>query len=194
MNTFEKAIAECMNPVTDLLAVTENPRHRRILQNYRRHVHLEGSGHYDEIVAPDMMVEEPVYRINWGKPVVLRGKQEVIEFYRSASRFVMWNSEDRIAVADWGISDELTFHFLTTGKILAEFGVDVDDKDRRYHYTTRQAFIWPYDERGRLVGEHLYVDETSVSVTPVEAADVLTADQAKEIHEGLLRRLDDGGE
>ncbi|MCL6633183.1 MAG: hypothetical protein K6T63_11185 [Alicyclobacillus herbarius] len=189
MNRFEREIYQCMEPVAKLLEVTENPHHRAILENYRRHVHLEGSGQYELIVAPDMMVDDPVYRINWGKPMVIRGKQAVIDFYRSAGRYVMWNSEDKIAVADWGLCDELTFNFLATGHILKEFGVDVEDKDAYYHYSTRQAFVWPYDDKARLIGEHLYVDETSASVKKVDPSEVITPERAAEIHLELLHRL-----
>jgi hypothetical protein len=189
MNRFEKAIHECMVPAEELLERTEKPLHQAILRNFIRHVHLEGSGQYDEILGPEMMVDEPVYRINWGQPLVLRGKDEVRGFYESAGRFVMWNSEDRIAVADWGICDELTFNFLTTGTILGEFGIEVDDKDGHYHYTTRQAFIWPYDGQGRLAGEHLYVDSTTTKVEPVDPAEVITPERSAEIHRELLARL-----
>ena len=190
MNRFEEEIYHCMDPVAELLEVTEDPHHRAILENYRRHVHLEGSGQFEKIIAPDMMVDEPVYRINWGEPSVIRGKEGVLEFYRSAGRYVMWNSEDRIAVADWGLCDELTFNFLTTGEILAEFGIEVDDKGAHYHFTSRQAFVWPYDERARLIGEHLYVDETSVSVREVDPSEVVNPERAREIHLELLNRLE----
>ncbi|TCJ13870.1 hypothetical protein E0L93_14260 [Rubrobacter taiwanensis] len=190
MNRFEEEIYRCMDPVAELLEVTEDPHHRAILENYRLHVHLEGSGQYERIVAPDMMVEEPVYRINWGEPTVIRGKQGVLDFYRSAGRYVMWNSEDMIAVADWGLCDELTFNFLVTGEILGEFGVEVDDGESYYHFKTRQAFVWPYDERARLIGEHLYVDETSASVQKVDDDEVITPERAAEIHQELLNRLE----
>jgi hypothetical protein len=113
----------------------------------------------------------------------------VLEFYRSAGRFVMWNSEDRLAVADWGICDELTFNFLTTGAILQEFGIEVDGQGAHYHYTTRQAFVWPYDEQARLAGEHLYVDATTTTVEPVDPSEVVTPERSTEIHEELLARL-----
>ncbi|MBX6762787.1 MAG: hypothetical protein K6T51_06800 [Rubrobacteraceae bacterium] len=190
MNRFEEEIYRCMDPVARLLEVTENPHHRAILENYRRHVHLEGSGQFEKIVAPDMMVDEPVYRINWGRPTVIRGKQGVIDFYRSAERYVMWNSEDRIAVADWGLCDELTFHFLTTGDILEEFGIEVENREAHYHFTSRQAFVWPYDEQARLIGEHLYVDETSISVEEVDPSEVVSPDRSREIHLELLARLE----
>ena len=42
------------------------PLHRAILLNFWRHVHPEGAGDYERIVAPDMVVDEPVYRVTWG--------------------------------------------------------------------------------------------------------------------------------
>ena len=191
MNRFEKEIYQVTDPVTELLKVTENPHHRAILENYRRHIHLELAGQYEQIVAPDMMVDDPVYRINWGEPVTIRGKQDVLEFYRSAGgKYAMWNSEDKIAVADWGVCDELTFHFLLTGKDLEEFDIEVDDKTAYYHFTTRQAFIWPYDEQARLIGEHLYMDETSASVQKVDPSEVITSERVAEIHQELLNQLE----
>jgi len=63
MNRFEQAVYDCMIPTAELLAVTTKPLHRAILLNFWRHVHLEGAGEYERIVAPDMMVDEPVYRV-----------------------------------------------------------------------------------------------------------------------------------
>ncbi|MGZ3315417.1 MAG: hypothetical protein ACXU8Q_14710, partial [Caulobacteraceae bacterium] len=66
MNRFEKAVYACMEPTAKLLETTTNPLHRAILLNFWRHVHLEGSGQYERIVAGDMMVDHPVYRVAWG--------------------------------------------------------------------------------------------------------------------------------
>ena len=74
MNRFEQAVHDCMNPTAELLEQTTNPLHRAMLLNFRRHVHLEGAGEYEQLAAPDMMVDEPVYRIAWGaSPAVIRG-------------------------------------------------------------------------------------------------------------------------
>jgi hypothetical protein len=72
VNRFEQAVYDCMTPTAELLARTIDPLHRAILLNFWRHVHLEGAGEYKQIVAPDMMVDEPVYRVTWGaKPAVI---------------------------------------------------------------------------------------------------------------------------
>ena len=44
-----------------LLEVTDNPRHRFLLQAASRHRYLEVAGRYEEELAPDMMSEDPVY-------------------------------------------------------------------------------------------------------------------------------------
>jgi len=49
-----------------VLATTENPRHRYLLQGYSRHRYLEVAGRYEEIFAPDMMVEAPCYHFRAG--------------------------------------------------------------------------------------------------------------------------------
>ena len=127
MNRFEQAVHDCMNPTAELLERTTNPLHRAMLLNFWRHVHLEGAGDYERIVAPDMMVDEPVYRVAWGaNPAVIEGKEGVLAFYRSVGEAVLWNSDDLLAVADWGICDELTFHQLARGSDLTAIGYEGD--------------------------------------------------------------------
>ena len=104
MNRFEQAVYDCMIPTAELLEETTKPLHRAILLNFWRHVHLEGAGEYERIVAPDMMVDEPVYRVTWGaNPAVIEGKEGVLGFYNSVGDSVLWHSDDRLAVGDWGI-------------------------------------------------------------------------------------------
>ena len=67
MNRFEKMVYDCMKPTAALLEQTTDPLHRAMLLNFWRHVHLEGSGQFDRIVAPDMMVDHPVYRVTWAR-------------------------------------------------------------------------------------------------------------------------------
>jgi len=191
MNRFEQAVYDCMTPTARLLEKTTNPLHRAMLFNFWRHVHLEGGGDYERIVAPDMMVDEPVYRVTWGvNPAVITGKEGVLAFYRSVGEAVLWNSDDLLAVADWGICDELTFHQLARGGDLRAVGYDVDDADAIYHVSSRQAFVWPYDERARLVGENLYEDKTSLAIEEVDPAEAITPTRVREIHRELLAKLE----
>jgi len=191
MNRFERAVYECMVPTAELLEQTTKPLHRAILLNFWRHVHLEGAGDYERIVAPDMMVDEPVYRVTWGaSPAVIAGKDGVLAFYRSVGESVLWHSDDRLAVGDWGISDEITFHQLARGADLRAVGYDVPDDEKLYHVSSRQSFVWPYDERARLAGEHLYEDKTSLEIEEVDPADAITPARVREIHREQLAKLE----
>ncbi len=191
MNRFEQGVYDCMTPTADLLERTTNPLHRAMLLNFWRHVHLEGAGEFDKIVASDMMVDHPVYRVTWGvSPAVIEGKDGVLGFYNSVGETVLWNSDDRLAVADWGICDELTFHQLARGEGLQAVGYDVEHADRLYHVSSRQSFIWPYDDQARLAGEHLYEDKTSVQVEEVDPAEAITPARVREIHREQLAKLE----
>jgi hypothetical protein len=191
MNRFEQGVYDCMLPTARLLEETSKPLHRAILLNWWRHVHLEGAGEFDAIVAPDMMVDHPVYRVAWGaNPAVIEGKDGVLAFYNSVGESVLWNSDDLLAVADWGVADELTFHQVARGADLEAVGYDVPDPDRIYHVSSRQVFVWPYDAQGRLAGEHLYEDKTSLRVEEVDPGEVITPARVREIHREQLAALD----
>jgi hypothetical protein len=191
MNRFEKAVYQCMEPTRVLLAQTTKPLHRAILLNFWRHVHLEGSGQYDRIVASDMTVDHPVYRVAWGaNPAVIQGKEGVVGFYNAVGNTVLWNSDDLIAVADWGVADELTFHILADGATLRLLGYDIPDPKRLYHTASRQAFIWPYDQSARLKGEHLYEDKTSLVIEEVNPSEAITPERVRAIHRECLAKLE----
>ena len=103
---------------------------------------------------------------------------------------VLWHSDDRLAVGDWGICDEITFHQLARGADLKAVGYDVPDDDALYHASSRQAFVWPYDDRARLAGEHLYEDKTSLVIEEVAPAEAITPARVREIHREQLAKLE----
>lgn len=191
MNRFEKAVYECMDATARLLDKTSDPFHRAILLNFWRHVHLEGSGQYERIVSPDMMADHPVYRVAWGaNPAVIEGKDGVLAFYNSVGEAVLWNSDDLIAVGDWGVADELTFHQIAPGSILKSLGYAIEKEDAIYHVSSRQAFIWPYDDRARLKGENLYEDKTSLKIEAIDPSEAITPGRVREIHREQLAKLE----
>src|ERR1700761_5396532 len=115
MSRFEADFLASMAAVDAAIAQLAEDAHRRaILENYRRHVYLEVSGRIDEILSPEMTVEQPHYRISWaGREVrVLDGKDEVRAFYEELghAEAVLWNTDESVAVADWGFAAELTLH------------------------------------------------------------------------------------
>ena len=125
-----------------------------------------------------MTVDEPVYRVTLGaNPAVIRGKEGVLApstGERRRSR-CCWHSDDRLSVADWGICDELTFHVLARGADLQAIGYETCDRpDALWHTASRQAFIWPYDSRARLAGEHLDEDKTSIEIEEVSPEEAIS--------------------
>jgi hypothetical protein len=191
MNRFEQAVYDVMLPTAALLEQTTKPLHRAILLNWWRHVLLEGAGEFDRITAPDMMVGHPVYRVTWGaNPAVIEGKEAVVAFYTSVGDSVLWHSDDRLAVADWGISNEITFHQLAKGADLAAIGYEVADPAKLYHVSSRQSFIWPYDDQARLAGEHLYEDKTSLQMEEVDPTEAITPTRVRGINREQLAKLE----
>jgi len=187
-------IFDVRNVVTEpdaLLAVTENPRHRAILLNFRRHALLEVSGRRKEILQPEMIVDDPYYRINEnGKSVHLRGIADIGAFYAGlteAGLNVFGPIRENIAVADWGLAIESFFGNHVPGRVLRDQGEDIDDPEAYYQLTHYMASFWPYDADCRLVGEHIYEDTGSRRIEKMDQADVITPEQARRLLAPLLR-------
>ena len=121
---------------------------------------------------------------------MITGKDGVLAFYNSVGESVLWHSDDRLAVGDWGVGDEITFHQLARGADLQAVGYEVESPEPLYHVSSRQSFIWPYDERARLVGEHLYEDKTSLEIEEVGPDEAITPARVREIHREQLAELE----
>src|ERR1700736_3921893 len=66
--------------VERLIETTTNPRHLYLLHAYNRHRYLEMAGRFEDIFAPDMTVEKPVYHFNvLGMTTTLEGAEAVKE-------------------------------------------------------------------------------------------------------------------
>ncbi|MBM4723326.1 hypothetical protein ABIC73_004127 [Prescottella equi] len=207
MSKYEHEFVHMMDGVEKQIDSLENPHHRKILKNYRRHALLEVSGRYQEILSPDMTVEEPVYRLfENGQSIVLDGMQQVEAFYQALAEtdtLVMWTGDSKFSVSDHGFSGETLFSQFVPGRILGDgvFGAvhageasaDKDsagtiDPDGWYLVRRTLAFVWPYDETGRLVGEHVYEDSASKVVTRVDPSEVISAERAAELLAPLLEK------
>ncbi|GAA4704943.1 hypothetical protein [Phytohabitans rumicis] len=188
MRTFD--VRDVVKAPDELLARTDNPRHRAILTNFRRHALLEVSGRWQEILTPRMVVDRPVYRINEnGRSVHLTGLDEIGKFYQDiADRGlnVFGPIEERIAIADWGLAIESLFGNYLPGHVLAAQGEDVDDPDAWYQLTHYMASFWPYDEDCRLIGEHIYEDAASRTIEKLRPEQVVTPAMAARILTPLI--------
>jgi hypothetical protein len=189
MSRYESVFATSFIELEKQIANTDNPHHRAILKNYRMHGLLEVAGRYRELLAPEMTVEHPHYRLHeGGGSLILDGMAEVAAFYESlvtANALVMWVGEQDIAVNDHGFSGEVEFNQFLPGAMLGESVFSSvqggDDPDDMYLLTRTLAFVWPYDQRARMIGEHVFEDVASRTILKPDPADVITAARAAEL-------------
>jgi hypothetical protein len=193
-NVKQLDITQTNKAVRELIEVTENPRHRYLLQAYDRHRNLEHAGRVEEIFAPEMMVERPVYRFNMigQPPMQLEGRDQVEPVYRlwaETSQSVFYTESETVAVGDHLVVSTMIGYQQMLGSALAAAGVDADE-NAMYLLRGRVAMVWPYDERGRLVGENVWeYDEGEHEVIKLDPDQVLTTDRAAELLEPLIKPL-----
>ncbi|RKS73001.1 hypothetical protein BZB76_3681 [Actinomadura pelletieri DSM 43383] len=172
------------------LAVVDDPRHRHMLKNYRRHALLEVSGYWEDILIPAMIVDHPVYRLTErGRTLVCEGMDEVRQFYSDIvgqGANVFGALEEKVAVSDHGVFIEAVFAQVVRGDDAALAGEDVRP-DGTYQVSHRFAATWPY-RAGRLVGEFIYDDTGSWRVDEVDASALMSPAQAREALEPYLKQ------
>lgn len=190
---IHRDITQTNAAVERLIARTDNPRHRFLLEAFNRHRYLEMAGRYREIFAPDMMVEEPVYRFSLkGKSFTLTGRSRVEALYAhwtATDQTVFYAEGEQLAVSDDMIVSRGIVYQQTSGAALAADGADVDSKGM---YLVRAAVTqcWPYDDRCRLLGEDVWEHEHAENrLIRLEPQEVLTTRQAGELLAPLIRRL-----
>lgn len=171
----------CTSP-DELLKVVENPRHRTMIKNYRRHAMLEIAGRWPEILGPGMLVEHPVYRIyESDRQLVLDGRAQVEHYYSgfaASGATVFGPLEERMSVADWGLALESYFGAHLRGHQLIALGIEADDPEGFYQLNRWVASFWPYDENCLLIGENIYENAGSREVHRIDEADFVTPEHA----------------
>jgi hypothetical protein len=179
--------------VERLIETTENPRHLYLLHAYNRHRYLEMAGRFEEIFAPDMTVENPVYHFDlFGKKVTVEGTEAVKGLYREWTRTAQCvfyaDGNEKLAVSDTMIVSSATLYQQTPGSILAAEGVPVDP-DATYLMKAVQHMIWPYD-KGLLIGEDVWeYDESSREIIALDPSEVLTVEQSGKLLDPLIKPL-----
>ena len=180
--------------VRELIEVTENPRHRYLLLAYDRHRNLEHAGRYEEIFAPEMTVENPVYRFNLSgqPPMTLEGRERVEPIYKlwaETNQCIFYNENETVAVGDRMVVSTMTGYQQTLGSALVAGGIEADE-DAMYLLKGRVAMVWPYDEQGRLLGENVWeYDPSEHDLIKLDPEDVLTTERAAELLEPLIEPL-----
>jgi hypothetical protein len=197
------------------LAVTTNPRHRFLLQAFSRHRYLEVAGRYEEIFAPEMMAPNPAYHFHYGSTTAdLKGQENVKSLYRvwaETNQSIFYVENEQIAVADnfvasvGTVRQQVWGRAITLGRVasylpgfisdaimkrvLAKKGYQADE-NAMYLYTTLIEMIWPYDDRGRLIGEDVWEPEPDkADIVKLDAADVLTTAESRKLLDPLIKPL-----
>jgi hypothetical protein len=187
-------ITETNRAIQELIAVTENPRHRYLLQAYDRHRNLEHAGRFEEIFAPEMMVEHPVYRFNMiDQPAMkLEGREEIEPLYRlwaETDQSIFYTEGETVAVGDFLVVSTMVGYQQMRGSALVAAGVEAEE-DSMYLLRGRVAMIWPYDEQGRLIGENIWeYDENEHGLIKLDPDEVLTTAQAARLLEPHIKPL-----
>jgi hypothetical protein len=191
MSRFD--ITQTNRAVRELIETTENPRHRYLLQAYDRHRNLEMAGRFEEIFAPDMTVENPVYHFNLlGTTTTLTGAEAVKGVYSqwtNSAQCVFYVDDEKIAVSDNMIVSTSTVYQQTPGRVLAAEGAPVDP-DAWYLVKSVEHMIWPYDDQGRLIGEDVWeYDESFREIIALDPSEVLTVEESGRLLAPLIKPL-----
>ena len=153
------------------------------------------AGRFEEIFAPKMTVENPVYNFDlFGKKFTAKGTEAVKGLYREWSHTTQCvfygdgDGDEKLAVSDHMIASSATLYQQTPGHLLAAEGEPVDP-DATYLMKSVQYMIWPYD-KGRLVGEDVWeYDEPAREIIPLDPSEVLTVEQAGKLLDPLIKPL-----
>lgn len=178
--------------VDSLLERTDNPLHRQILENWRRHMLLEISGNWPDIFVPEMTVRDPDYRMYLGGELTnLRGLDEVGSFYDGLTKgghHVIVITNQNIVVNDGGFAQNVTLTQFFRGSELAEEGHQGLEDDKWYSAEMFVVEFWPYTDQGLLVGEYVAQMGPAV-IREIDESEVITPEAARIALEPLLRPL-----
>ncbi len=191
--------------IDKLLATTTNPRHRFLLQAYSRYRYLEVAGRYEEIFAPEMMAPNPSYHFHaGGMNAKLEGQKAVKSLYRmwaDTNQSILYVENEQAAVADNFIVSTSFSHQQVLGQslmfnkavsylpgflsemVLKKLRKNIKaDENAMYLYSNFLEMVWPYDDRGRLIGEDVWEpDPDKADIVKLNPADVLTTAESERL-------------
>jgi hypothetical protein len=159
MNQYLENLRAALVTIKDMHDAEQDPHRKAIAANYLRHVSLELAGQGDEVLQPDMTVDEPVYLVKTGGDLItFDGMDRVKDFYDGVNRGVQTIQDQTCWVNEWGIASYYTAVLFKTGEQMASEGADIGKKDdTMYAQHLPMAMFWKFDERPRLIGEHVYL-------------------------------------
>ena len=131
-----------------------------------------------------MTVERPFYRIASSEGVLeLDGAEQVQTFYKglvASDTTVMVLTDEELVIDDWGFASEALYHTFMTGEQAAARGHTGADPAKKYLEHRWVCMIWPYDTKGRMIGERVYPAPTA-TFSECAAADFISVEEAHAI-------------
>jgi len=190
---MKKAVKDVLGWITSIKERCDrekDPHKKAILKNYYTHVALEFNGRWEEFLGPDMAIDEPVYKTRLGSEHVLtaNGYKAVLGFYNALNQeTVLTNHTERLAIEDWGFASYNTFNIWTTGKHLAEQGIQMKDAEPDAHYCISRpiAMFWNYTPDAKLIGEEVY-EVCPPTVTKIPPAEFPTWEEVRDAVKSFL--------
>jgi len=159
----------------------------------------------------------PVYHFNQaGNEIVLRGQDQVKSLYRmwaETNQSIFFIESEEVAVADHYIASVTSTSYQQVSgkglkqskllshlpsavshkiveKALAEKGYKANDDDVYLYKTIGMQMVWPYDDRGRLIGEDVWEPEPSkAELFKLDPADVLTTEESARLLAPFIKPL-----
>jgi hypothetical protein len=165
------------NGIADLIESTENPFHAAMLKNYYLHAVREISGYWDQILIPELTIDEPAYRISVGGNLVgLNGHAEVLAMYRGVAETgqnVMGTLCHNISVAAFGVVTEAVLVAMVPPGLLSVNGLDVDP-DAYYMVKHNLMQNFTHTHEAKLISERVYDDPGIYECHKLVPEDVVT--------------------
>jgi hypothetical protein len=169
------------------------------------------AGRYEELFAPDMMVERPLYHLHAnGLRVKLTDIKDLYRVWAETNQSVFYTERESVSVSDYFVSSMVIGYHQVTGRSLVEnkvlsclpsfisrfllnrafarksFKVD---ENSMYLYKNTFFMMWPYDDRGRLLGENIWEpDPGRAEITKLAPDEVLTTQDAGRLLAAALVR------
>jgi hypothetical protein len=144
----------------------------------------------------------------------LEGQDAIKSLYRmwaNTNQCIFYSENEQVAVADNFVASTLIFRQQVSGsslmfnkamsylpgflsdailkRVLSRKGMTADE-NAMYLYSNFVESVWPYDDRGRLIGEDVWEpDPDKADIVKLDPADVVTVAQAAEKLASLIKPL-----
>ncbi len=141
------------------LETIEEPRRRRILENFIEHAEAEATGDYEALMASCSKKRQSyaTYGSDFPAPQSYAELEKHYHGLIASNTYLIHFEAEKLAVDDDVVFLEGLVHQLYPGHLIEPiFGFPVDDPAAVYQLTKRTSLTFVFDEDGKGAGEHAY--------------------------------------